>query len=305
MQYEMATLLMIVVLTCLLSPMVLMEEVNPVMLKQGERLRQRTKKLEDSMKELTERMKEQDERMKEQDERMEEQDERMKEQEETIKKQEETIKALKECKACSKIQELNKTLSELQEKINPEPADYWMNSAILANNEFYQSRLYQFLTPAVGSNPRWVLCYRASTHGWASSTFHSRCDGKRDTVTIIKKGQYVFGGYTDIPWENSLSYLSTSNAFIFSLRNKEGLAPFKSMVTQPQYAIYGWSDSGPIFGGGQGHDIKIADNANSNTNSLANFGQFYSVPSGVQSSSTILAGTKNFTPDDWEVFYLG
>ena len=68
------------------------------------------------------------------------------------------------------------------------------------DNTFHKSRLNEFLTPAVGSNPRWVLCYRASTHGWAVSTFHSRCDGKRNTVTIIKNGEYVFGGYTDIPW---------------------------------------------------------------------------------------------------------
>ncbi|XP_078383193.1 uncharacterized protein LOC144665774 [Oculina patagonica] len=61
-------------------------------------------------------------------------------------------------------------------------------SAIIADNAYHRSRLHQFLTPAVGSNPQWVLCYRASTHGWRGSTFHSRCDGKRDTVTIIKKG---------------------------------------------------------------------------------------------------------------------
>ena len=73
-------------------------------------------------------------------------------------------------------------------------------STIIGGDVSYQSRLSQFLTSAVGLNPRWVLCYRASTHGWDVSTFHSRCDGKRDPVTIIKKGQYVFGGYTDIPW---------------------------------------------------------------------------------------------------------
>ena len=65
---------------------------------------------------------------------------------------------------------------------------------------FYKSRLNEFLTPAVGNNSRWVLCYRASTHGWASKTFHRRCKGKRDTVTIIRKREYVFGGYTDISW---------------------------------------------------------------------------------------------------------
>ncbi|XP_078383820.1 uncharacterized protein LOC144666279 [Oculina patagonica] len=177
-----------------------------------------------------------------------------------------------------------------------------MDSAILNDNAFYQSRLHQFLTPAVGSNHWWLLCYRASTHGWAVSTFHSRCDGKRDTVTIVKKGQYVFGGYTDIPWDSSSGYGYSSKAFIFSLRNKEGLGPFKSMVTTPRYAIYRNSGYGPTFGGG--HDIYIADNANSNTKSYTAFGSYYSVPSGVQSSSTILAGTKYFTPDEVEVFYL-
>ncbi|KAL9962007.1 hypothetical protein ACROYT_G031059 [Oculina patagonica] len=180
---------------------------------------------------------------------------------------------------------------------------YWMNSAILADNAFYQSRLHQFLTPAVGSHPRWVLCYRASTHGWAASAFHSRCDGKRDTVTIINKEQYVFGGYTNIPWERSGGYTSTSNAFMFSLRNKEGLGPFKSMLTNPSRAIYRHSSYGPTFGGG--HDIYIGDNANSNTNSYTYFGVSYSLPSGVQDRFTILAGTYKFTPDEVEVFYLG
>ncbi|XP_020623010.1 opioid-binding protein/cell adhesion molecule homolog isoform X2 [Orbicella faveolata] len=180
----------------------------------------------------------------------------------------------------------------------------WKSSAIIAGNAFYQSHLKQFLAPAVGLNLRWVLCYRASTHGWAASTFHNRCDGKRNTVTIIKKGQYVFGGYTDIPWDSS-DYGYTSNAFIFSLRNKEGLGPFKSMVTNPTYAIYRFSGYGPTFGGG--HDIYIANNANSNTNSHSDFGEYsiYSVPSGVQDHHTILAGSRNFTPDEVEVFYFG
>ena len=75
-----------------------------------------------------------------------------------------------------------------------------MNSAIIGGNALYQTQLHEFLTPAVGSHPQWLLCFRACTHGWAASTFHSRCDGKRNTVTIIKVEQYVFGGYTDIPW---------------------------------------------------------------------------------------------------------
>lgn len=177
-----------------------------------------------------------------------------------------------------------------------------MNSVILQGNSSYIDDLAQFLKPINGNHSRWMLCYRASTHGWRISTFHTKCDGKRDTVSIIKVGQYVFGGYTNISWESSGGYTSTSKAFIFSLVNNEGLPPFKSLVTSPQYAIKRTTAHGVTFGGG--HDICINDNANSNTHSYANFGHSYSVPSGIKDKSTILAGTYSFKPDELEVFFL-
>ena len=77
------------------------------------------------------------------------------------------------------------------------------------------------------------------------------------------------------------------------------------MVKNPSRAIDRHSSYGPTFGGG--HDIYISNNANSNTASYTDFGQYnyYSVPSGVQDQYKILAGTRNFTPDEVEVFYLG
>ena len=75
------------------------------------------------------------------------------------------------------------------------------------------------------------------------------------------------------------------------------------MVRISSYAICKYSSFGPTFGGG--HQIYIANNANSNTNSYTNFGNYYSVPRGVQDKKTILAGTYQFTPDEVEVFYLG
>ena len=102
---------------------------------------------------------------------------------------------------------------------------------------------------------------------------------------------------------SSGGYSCSSSAFIFSLINKEGLAPFKSMVKNPKYAIYKERSFGPIFGGG--NDILISDNANINIYSYTNFnGRYYSVPSRVQNSRTILAGSYYFTPDEVEVFYL-
>ena len=75
-----------------------------------------------------------------------------------------------------------------------------IHSSIIQGNGFFISQLSRFMEPVAGSNSQWRLCYRASSHGWAASTFHSKCDGKRHTVTIIRKDQFVFGGYVDIPW---------------------------------------------------------------------------------------------------------
>lgn len=80
-----------------------------------------------------------------------------------------------------------------------------IQSNIIQDEAFLVSHFSRFMEPVVGLHPHWKLCYRASSYGWSASTFHSYCDGKRDTVTIIKKGQYVFGGYTDIPW--GMTYL--------------------------------------------------------------------------------------------------
>ena len=79
-----------------------------------------------------------------------------------------------------------------------------MNSTILSDNERHYENLQRYLESGVGKHSRWLLCYRASLHGWLASTFHANCDGKDNTVTIIRKGTNIFGGYTDIPWSKSI-----------------------------------------------------------------------------------------------------
>ncbi|CAH3158324.1 unnamed protein product, partial [Pocillopora meandrina] len=172
-----------------------------------------------------------------------------------------------------------------------------INSTILAGNTNFLGNLSHFLSPAVGNSSQWLLC-----HGWAVSTFHTSCDHRPNTVTIIKYGQNVFGGYTDITWDSSDSYGNTSNSFIFSLRNEEELHPFKSIIKAPQYAIYKHLVYGPTFG--HAWDIYISDNANSIGYSFAHF-RTYEAPKESQDPITILSGASHFSPDDWEVFYLG
>ena len=45
------------------------------------------------------------------------------------------------------------------------------------------------------------LCYRASVDGWGAIDFHRKCDDVAPTVTLIKCGSNIFGGYNDQSWK--------------------------------------------------------------------------------------------------------
>lgn len=97
------------------------------------------------------------------------------------------------------------------------------------------------------------------------------------------------------------SWLTSSQAFLFSVVNPNGLGPIKLPITKNhQYAIYCESTYGPSFGGG--HDLHIYGNANSNTSSYSGLGHTYECPSGQQ--STFFTGARNFSVTDYEVFGL-
>jgi hypothetical protein len=93
-------------------------------------------------------------------------------------------------------------------------------------------------------------------------------------------------------------------SFIFSLRNKEDLSPFKAPLKHQITggAIYTYHTFGPIFGGG--HDLFIYNNATSNTGSYTNFNHSYQAWSGASDARTILAGIEYFQPSEIEVFYI-
>ena len=69
----------------------------------------------------------------------------------------------------------------------------------------YLGKLMSYLDPVLQSSNRSVFwrCWHANTDGWASTAFHSNCDGKGPTVTIIKVNDHIFGGYTNVSWNSS------------------------------------------------------------------------------------------------------
>ncbi|XP_078382148.1 uncharacterized protein LOC144664803 [Oculina patagonica] len=184
------------------------------------------------------------------------------------------------------------------------------DSEILKTNASYLKVLVDFLKPVMQSNSQWKRCWRASLDGWSVKTFHTNCDDKGPTVTIVRVGQYIFGGYTNISWTGGCQYWYDSAAFLFSLVNKPGWQPLKLDQTghyssYRAYSIYSCSSHGPTFG--NGYDIYIADHASSNTNSGTNLGVTYGPPPGYSYGSSdtrrFLAGSLFFQPDEVEVFF--
>ena len=95
----------------------------------------------------------------------------------------------------------------------------------MGNNKNHLTLLSSWLAPvAKGVYSTWKRCWRASVDGWASSTFHSRCDGKGPTVTIIRVGRYIFGGYTSVSWgkltwlEKDIILLLAVTSFVLRLK---------------------------------------------------------------------------------------
>ena len=73
-------------------------------------------------------------------------------------------------------------------------------SSIVGNSQNFLTWLDKWLKPVTRQSSYWNRCYQATVNGWSSYTFHSNCDGRGPTVTIIRVGKYIFGGYTSHSW---------------------------------------------------------------------------------------------------------
>ena len=60
--------------------------------------------------------------------------------------------------------------------------------------------------------------YRGSRDGWMSKDFHSLCDNKGATITLIKTDDgWVCGGFTSLSWDTSGSWKCDQLSMLFSV----------------------------------------------------------------------------------------
>ena len=99
---------------------------------------------------------------------------------------------LKELEAEAKFYQIQGILDELK----PKTLKHFEESVILTN-ENHRSVLKDWLPSQDG---KWGLLFRASRDGFAAAAFHFKCDNKGPTVTIVKSGNNIFGGFTEVSW---------------------------------------------------------------------------------------------------------
>ena len=108
------------------------------------------------------------------------------------------IKELEEEAEFYQIQGLIDALSPAKLTVKAcKPEDPFRESTILTNVE-HRKILKGWLTGVLVGE--WRLLFRASRDGFAASVFHSKCDNKGPTVTVVKSGANIFGGFTEKPW---------------------------------------------------------------------------------------------------------
>ena len=158
-----------------------------------------------------------------------------------------------------------------------------------------------------GKQQKYALIYRASRDGFAAADFHAKCDGKANTLTLIKTTSgYIFGGYTACAWHPKNGYQKDPKAFIFSLVNKSK-TPLLIRGKSDHENVCSHKDYGPTFGRSSGCDICIFSNSNENDDNFSKLGSAFDFKlhdHGSNEAKCFLAGTATFRTSDIEVFQI-
>jgi hypothetical protein len=181
-------------------------------------------------------------------------------------------------------------------------------SKILTKKVFENKKVAQAFTKLFNERkkqykPKFALLWRGSRDGFNASTFHSRCDSKGPTFTVISVGggRHIFGAYTGESWHSAGTW-SAGRAWLYGLVNSRGKPVKLENPSGGSNNIFHSSSYGPTWG--SGHDLHVNNSMKSASNHCSP-SQYRTVAAGFESVSvdnTLLAGTGSWMLDEIEVF---
>ena len=207
---------------------------------------------------------------------------------------------------CEKINELNKDIKILKHMyISDEQLQNNLKSKDILLDKKEKKMVYDWILKRMNSEGKRVqmdLLYKLKgQENDSPSQFHSCCDGKGTTLTLIRTDRgYRCGGFTTQNWSsaNSGTNVSDPNAFLFSLDYKEQYLIYDTK--NGNNAIYNYYGYGPCFGSTS--DLYITGNCFQNYSSYSNFPYYYGGKSCFCRGLT--GGYYNFKVDALEVYKI-
>ena len=123
-----------------------------------------------------------------------------------------------------------------------------MMASLLQKQDFDQ------LSKWISGRRKFSLLYKISRDGCSVPSFHSKCDNKGMTVTVLyNPSGTVYGGLTSQNWTSgSGASVSDPKAFLFTLKYNGKSSPVEFPIKPEKHAnaIYCAAACGPTFGGG-------------------------------------------------------
>jgi hypothetical protein len=143
-----------------------------------------------------------------------------------------------------------------------------------------------------------TLLYRSSRDGRNDATFHTKCDNKGPTLTVIETTLgNVIGGFSECRWMSDKTYAMSSKSFLFAISPSGTFLPTKMVLSgSPHHSIYKHPSQGPTFGAkvaNCGHDFRVDEEY-----LHLDIGQTYSGP------PSQLVGQHKLTIKEMEVFQV-
>ncbi|EXX65011.1 hypothetical protein GLOIN_2v93702 [Rhizophagus irregularis DAOM 181602=DAOM 197198] len=134
------------------------------------------------------------------------------------------------------------------------------------------------------------LLNRSSQDGNNISSFHKNCVNKGATIWIgkIKNSAQLIGGYNPLDWDQSFSWKTTADSFLFNFTNGKDFSTAKrSYVSMQNMAVYCSPNHGTTMGNLQHYKNSWSYNNSDNGNRYPKIG----IP-------------ENFEVEDYEVFQV-
>ena len=205
------------------------------------------------------------------------------------------INEIKELKSENKkmkeqIDELTKFKLEIEEERREKKKSYSLKDSNILNDPEKIKMISDWINP----NKKIIYnqIYKATRDGGTGKNFHSHCDNKGPTLTLINSTNgYIFGGFISISWEGPKNWTYKSNddsAFIFSIDNK-----IKYPVQDKSCVIYNQINYGPDFGS---NDIYLCHNFLNKNSNQCNCYKYYNA------SPEKLSGGTTFQVKELEVY---